>query len=75
MVVSLVLSILASIDVPLAIELATKLLGKGLQVDRSGSNDTIPVYITSKKDGGLIIPYAMPPPCFGTWENPIGVGQ
>ena len=62
-------SLLASIGVPL---LLNALTGKGLQVDRGKSNNTTSVYVP--KNGGLINPYAIPPPFFGTWKNPIGLG-
>ena len=52
--VSLVLFWQVLVCLSLAIELASKLFGKGLQVDRSGSNNTISVYVPPKKDGGLI---------------------
>ena len=65
-------TLLASIGVPL---LLNALTGKGLQVDRQRSRRSLPVYIPpSTSEGGLINPYAMPPPFFGTWKNPIGMG-
>ena len=46
-----------------------------MQVDRRSSSYTIPVYVPSKKDGGLINPYnLMSPPFFETWKNPVGMG-
>ena len=63
---------LASIGVPL---LLNALTGKGLQVDGQRSRRSLPVYIPpSTSEGGLINPYAMPPPFIGTWKNPIGLG-
>ena len=68
-------TLLASIGVPL---LLNALTGKGLQVDRQRSERSLPVYVPppqNNKDGGLLInPYSRPPPLFGTWENPIGMG-
>jgi len=72
-------TLLASIGVPLLLNALTGLTGlstcKGLQVDRQRSRRSLPVYISpSTSEGGLINPYAMPPPFIGTWKNPIGLG-
>ena len=63
------LGTLAAIGIPMAIELASKLFGKGLSVPGS-----------KPKGKGLrvgpkpvLMPYN-PPPFFGTWENPTGMG-
>ena len=68
-------TLLASIGVPL---LLNALTGKGLQVDSNRSRRSLPVYVppptTQKSMGGLINPYAPPPPFIGTWGNPIGMG-
>ena len=74
-------TLLASIGVPL---LLNALTGKGLQVDNKRSRRSVNVHVpkinknTSSKDGGLILPMdyksLYPPPFFGTWENPIGMG-
>ena len=109
-------TILASIGIPL---LFNALTGKGLQVDKHGSKQSVNVHVpktknnssnnktkdgqglqvdkrrskraanvhvpkqtktnqttSTKKDGGLVVPmdYRMPPPFFGTWDNPIGMG-
>ena len=48
------------------------LMGKGLQVDRSRSRRSVPVFVpnTTKKDGGLVLPVNYrPPPFFGTWDQ------
>ena len=67
-------TLLASVGIPL---LLNALTGKGLQVDSQRSRRSIPVYIpptNNEKDGGLIVPWKQPPPFFGSWNNPIGMG-
>ena len=67
----------ASIGVPL---LLNALTGKGLQVDKKRPKRSLPVFVPNpmpvkKKDGGLVLPVDyIPPPFFGSWENPIGMG-
>ena len=59
-------TLLASIGVPL---LLNALTGKGLQVDSHRSRRSLPVYVPPAKQqsmGGLINPYAIPPPFYGT---------
>ena len=63
------LGTLAAIGIPAAISLASKLFGSGLQVDSGMPSNTRNVYVPSSKEGGHF-----PPPFFGTWENPIGMG-
>ena len=65
------LGTLASIGIPLAISLVSKMLGGGLQVDRRGSSNTANVYVPPTDGGGY--PYQSPP-FIGTWSNPIGMG-
>ena len=65
------LGTLASIGIPIAISLVSKMLGSGLQVDRRGSSNSTNVYVPPTDGGGY--PYRSPP-FFGTWENPIGMG-
>ena len=66
------LGTLASIGIPIAISLVTKMLGGGLQVDRHGSSsNTANVYVPSTHGEGY--PYR-PPPFIGSWDNPIGMG-
>ena len=71
------LGTLASIGIPMAISLLPKLFGSGLQVDRGPSRNTRNVYVppppppTSTHGEGY--PY-YPPPFFGNWKNPIGMG-
>ena len=63
-------TVLASIGVPMLIDALT---GKGLQVDPIGMPGT-PIYVPRK--GGKVVPsYRLPPPFYGTWENPVGMGM
>ena len=65
------LGTLASIGIPLAISLVSKMFGGGLQVDRRGSSNTANVYVPPTN--GMGYPYQSPP-FIGTWGNPIGMG-
>ena len=65
------LGTLASIGIPMAISLVSKMFGSGLQVDRHSSPNTTNVYVPPTHGEGY--PY-FSPPFFGTWENPIGMG-
>ena len=68
------LGTLASIGIPIAISLVSKMLGSGLQVDRRGSSNTTNVYVPHPPSTyGEGYPYRSPP-FTGTWENPIGMG-
>ena len=68
------LGTLASIGIPMAIILVSKMFGSGLQVDRHGSSNTANVYVPPPPPrSGKGYPY-YPPPFLGTWENPIGMG-
>ena len=69
------LGTLASIGIPMAISLVSKMFGSGLQVDRRSSSNTKNVYVPPPPQSthGEGYPYR-PPPFFGTWENPIGMG-
>ena len=66
---------LASIGIPMAISLVSKMFGSGLQVDRHSSSNTANVYVPHPPPPtrGEGYPYRSPP-FFGTWENPIGMG-
>ena len=59
----------------MAISLVSKMFGSGLQVDRQSSSNTANVYVPHPPPPthGEGYPYD-PPPFFGTWENPIGMG-
>ena len=66
----------ASIGIPMAISLVSKMFGSGLQVDRQSSSNTANVYVPHPPPPstyGEGYPYHSPP-FFGTWENPIGMG-
>ena len=69
------LSTLASIGIPMAISLVSKMFGGGLQVDRRGSSNISNVYVPHPPPPthGEGYPYRSPP-FIGTWENPIGMG-
>ena len=70
------LGTLASIGIPMAISLVSKMFGGGLQVDRRGSSNTANVYVPPPPPSthGEGYPYHFPPPFLGSWENPIGMG-
>ena len=69
------LGTLASIGIPMAISLVSKMFGSGLQVDRRGSSNTANVYVPPPPPSthGEGYPYRSPP-FVGSWENPIGAG-
>ena len=69
------LGTLASIGIPIAVSLVSKMLGGGLQVDRHGSSNTSNVYVPHPPQSthGEGYPYRSPP-FIGAWENPIGMG-
>ena len=69
------LGTLASIGIPMAISLVSKMFGSGLQVDRRGSSNTANVYVPHPPPPthGEGYPY-YPLPFIGTWKNPIGMG-
>ena len=69
------LSALASIGIPIAIELVSKMFGKGLQVDKTPPppppNPYSNVYLP--QSGGQFPIY--PPPFYGNWGETIGMGK
>ena len=69
------LGTLASIGIPLAIELVSKMFGKGLQVDKTPPppppNPYSNVYLP--QSGGKFPMY--PPPVYGNWGETIGMGK
>ena len=67
------LGTLASIGIPVAISLVSKMFGSGLQVDRHSSSNTANVYLPPPRSGKGYYPHRSPP-FFGTWENQIGMG-
>ena len=66
------LGTLASIGIPMAIELVSKMFGSGLQVDKvpppPPPNPYMNVHLP--KSGGLY-----PPPFYGNWNETIGMGK
>ena len=70
------LGTLASIGIPMAISLVSKMFGGGLQVDRRGTSNSANVYVPPPPPStyGEGYPYHFPPPFIGSWENPIGMG-
>ena len=71
------LGTLASIGIPMAISLVSKMFGSGLQVDRHLPSNTSNVYVPPPPPPpthGEGYPYHFPPPFIGKWENPIGMG-
>ena len=69
------LGTLASIGIPMAISLVSKMFGSGLQVDRRGTSNTANVYVPHPPPSthGEGYPYHFTPPFLGSWENPIGI--
>ena len=67
-------TLLASLGVPL---LLNALAGKGLQADRTGTTNTMPIYVRggTTNGHGIYNPYPyMSPPFFGSWNNPVSAG-
>ena len=72
------LGTLASIGIPLAISLVSKMFGSGLQVDNQGltsgfTNVYVPPMLPPQTSYGKGRP-RNPPPFIGNWNNPIGMG-
>ena len=69
------LSALASTGTPIAIELVSKMFGKGLQVDKTPPppppNPYSNVYLP--QSGGKFAMY--PPPFYGNWRETFGMGK
>ena len=76
------LGTLASIGIPMAISLDSKMFGSGLQVDRGASSNTRNVYVppVTQGEGQYFSGYPHhPPPFLGSWEDmenkgPLGMG-
>ena len=75
------LGTLASIGIPMAISLVSKMFGSGLQVDRGSFSNTINVYVppVTQGKGRYFSGPHRPPPFLGTWEDmenkgPLGMG-
>ena len=67
-------TLLASIGIPMVLKALT---GRGLHVEQSRPQRSIPVYVPPKKSGGKhkMMPY-QPPPFIGSWgSNQIGMGK
>ena len=64
---------LASIGIPMAISLVSKMFGGGLQVDKAPSKNTSNVYVPIERQGHMYPFY--PPPFYGNWNNTIGTGK
>ena len=67
------LGTLASIGIPMATSLVSKMFGSGLQVDRGSSRNTRNVYVPPQSTQGQGYLYQTPP-FYGKWGNPIGMG-
>ena len=70
------LGTLASIGIPVAISLVTKMLGGGLQVDKTPPPPPPPKKMSNvfvPQDGGQFPLY--PPPFYGNWNDTIGMGK
>ena len=67
------LGALASIGIPIAIELVSKMFGKGLQVDKTPPPPTPNPYsnVYLPQSGGRF----HPPPFYGNWNETIGMGK
>ena len=75
------LGTLASIGIPMAISLVSKMFGSGLQVDRGSFSNTRNVYVppVTQGKGRYFSGPHRPPPFLGTWEDmenkgPLGMG-
>ena len=71
------LNVLASLGIPIAVELVSKLMGSGLQVDKTPPPPPPPnpysnVYLPQA--GGQQMPM-YPPPFYGNWNETIGMGK
>ena len=66
---------LASIGIPIAIELVSKIFGKGLQVDKTPPPPPPKPYsnVYLPQSGGQFPMY--PPPFYGNWGETIGMGK
>ena len=68
------LGTLASIGIPKAISLVSKMFGGGLQLDKVPSTKKMSnVYVPQEGEGHMYPFY--PPPFYGNWNNTIGMGK
>ena len=66
-------TLLTSIGIPMVLKAIT---GRGLHVEQSRPQRSIPVYVPTEKSGGKhkMMPY-QPPPFIGSWGNQVGLGK
>ena len=67
------LGTLASIGIPMEIELVSKMFGGRLQVDKAPQIPKRMSNVYLPQDGGLIPMY--PPPYYGNWNETVGMGK
>ena len=67
------LGTLASIGIPMAIELVSKMFGGGLQVDKAPQIPKKMSNVYRPQDGGQFPMH--PPPFYGNWNETIGMGK
>ena len=67
------LGTLASIGIPMAISLVSKIFGGGLQVDKAPQIPKKMSNVYLPQDGGQFPLY--PPPFYGNWNNSTGMGK
>ena len=68
------LGTLASIGIPMAISLVSKMFGGGLQVDKAPSTKKMSIVCVPQDGQGHMYPF-YPPPFYGNWNNTIGMGK
>ena len=68
------LGTLASIGIPMAISLVSKMFGSGLQVDKAPSTKKMSNVYVPQEGQGHMYPF-YPPPFYGNWNNTIGMGK
>ena len=66
------LGTLASIGIPMAISIVSKMIGSGLQVDKASSTKKMSAVFVPQ-DGGQFPMY--PPPFYGNWNDTMGMGK
>ena len=66
------LGTLASIGIPMAISIVSKMIVSGLQVDKAPSTKKMSTVFVPQ-DGGQFPMY--PPPFYGNWNDTIGMGK
>ena len=68
------LGTLASIGIPMAISLVSKMFGGGLQVDKAPPTKKMSNVYVPQEGQGHMYPF-YPPPFYGNWNNTIGMGK